>query len=90
MEISVDSLREGCCEALESRQYIDMDVKIKALDGTLASCDKVIECEDNYIFIEEKSFLLDFFNKAASEIGYKGHIEESKIKPEFLAEQDCS
>lgn len=56
MGISLKSLSEGCCEYLESLGCINLDEEKE--DKTMSSVDKVLECDDKYIFIEEKKFFI--------------------------------
>ena len=59
MGISLNKLTEGCCEKLNSLNAINFDEYKN--DKTMSSVDRVLECSDKYILIEEKSFLLDYF-----------------------------
>ncbi|MFT5835760.1 MAG: hypothetical protein ACI9RG_000653 [Sulfurimonas sp.] len=66
MAISVASIQEGCCDSdLSQFTIIDGD----ALDSVGATCDKIIECHDKYILIEEKSLLMAFFDLCCNEVG---------------------
>jgi len=81
--IYLDNIKEGCCdEHLPSLEYIDGD----KLDSNIATCDKIIECEDKYILIEEKSFLLGFFNECCREkkVNFGSFIEKGYIKDNFF------
>jgi len=82
--IPLTRLTEGCCEALNTLDCIDMDEKKIAFDGSMASCDRVLECPTHFIYIEEKSFLLDFFNKIQKEYSCIMHIKDGEIPDEFL------
>ncbi len=84
MGIPLSKLTEGCCDTLESIESIDMDEKKDKYDGSMASCDKVVECETHFMYIEEKSFLLDFFNKVQKEHHCTFHIEDEEITDKFL------
>ena len=65
MGIHLESLQEGCCDKYPSSlSYLDGD----SLDANHATCDKIIECDDKYILIEEKSFILGFFNACCKEL----------------------
>ncbi len=75
MGISINSLQEGCCENLKKYNIIQLDVIKK--DKTLASFDNIIKCNDKFIFIEEKSFLLDFIHKLTN---FHGEINDSILK----------
>lgn len=64
MGIHLDKLKEGCCDKYPSSlTYLDGD----EFDENRATCDKVIECNDKYILVEEKSFLLGFLNACCDE-----------------------
>jgi len=65
--IHLASLTEGCCEYPSSVSLLDGD----KLSSNRATCDKVIECNDRYILVEEKSFILGFFNECCNEKGKK-------------------
>ena len=75
MEIPIKRIKEGCCDSnLEQFTPIDGDT----LDRVGSTCDKIIECNDRYYLIEEKSLLMGFFNLSLKEIGeslekYKYH-----------------
>lgn len=65
MGIRLDSIKQGCCDsALSSFQVIDGD----SLDDVGSTCDKIIECDDKYILIEEKSLLIGFFDRCCKEL----------------------
>jgi len=61
--IHLKSLKEGCCDYPSSLSYLDGD----KFDANRATCDKIIECNDKYILVEEKSFVLGFFNACCEE-----------------------
>jgi len=62
--IHLESLQEGCCQKYPtSLSYRDGD----RLDANHATCDKIIECDDKYILVEEKSFILAFFDNSCKE-----------------------
>jgi len=62
--IHLKSLKEGCCDKYPSSlSYLDGD----DFDANRATCDKIIECDDKYILVEEKSFVLGFFNACCEE-----------------------
>jgi hypothetical protein len=82
--IPLNKLQEGCCDALESIERIDMDEKKDKYDGSMASCDNVIDCGTHFIYVEEKSFLLDFFNKIQQEHTCPFHIQNNEITDDFL------
>ena len=64
MGIHLKNLEEGCCDKYPSSlSYLDGD----GLDANRDTCDKIIECDDKYILVEEKSFILGFFNACCKE-----------------------
>lgn len=63
MGVCISSLEEGCCEYLNNLGCIDGD----ALSDTEPTVDNILECDDKYVLIEEKSFLLDFFRKSCKD-----------------------
>ena len=66
MAIPIGKIQEGCCDNdLSNFSIIDGD----ALDTVGSTCDKVIECSDKYILVEEKSLLFGFFNLCFNELG---------------------
>jgi len=65
MDILVSSIKEGCCNNnLSSYVTIDMD----CLDDIGSTCDKVIECNDKYYLVEEKSIVFAFLDNCCKEI----------------------
>ena len=59
------SIKEGCCKELEkykNRIICKDDCKFQCelRDGEFSFCDYIIELNDKYILIEEKSFLLEY------------------------------
>jgi len=82
--IYLDKLTEGCCDKYPSSlSYLDGD----DFDANRATCDKIIECQSKYILVEEKSFLLGFFDacckEAHSNLGafsHNGIIDDSIIQ----------
>jgi hypothetical protein len=82
--IHLDSLQEGCCDNYPSSlSYLDGD----DFDASRATCDKIIECKDKYILVEEKSFILGFFNACCAEkkknLGF--YIDDGIITDEFIS-----
>ncbi|MFK5976940.1 MAG: hypothetical protein QM493_10560 [Sulfurovum sp.] len=84
MAIPLKKLKEGCCDSsLHSFSITNGD----ELDNVYATCDKIIECSDRYILIEEKSILLGFFDSCCIERGesleeykyFNGEVEYLKI-----------
>ena len=82
MGISLKSLSEGCCEYLESLGCINLDEEKE--DKRMSSVDKVLECDDKYIFIEEKSFLLEYFRLAGERNKTKFCPQNGMVTDEFL------
>lgn len=65
MAIPVSKIQEGCCDNdLSSYNIIDGD----SLDSVGSTCDKIIECSDKYILVEEKSLLFGFFHLCLKEL----------------------
>lgn len=65
MAISIANIQEKCCDNdLSQFTIIDGDV----LDNVGSTCDKIIECSDKYILVEEKSLLFGFFNLCFKEL----------------------
>jgi len=68
--IPLKKIKEGCCDnQLNEFVVVDGD----ALDSLGSTVDKVIECKDRYYLVEEKSILLDFFNKVCQKRKIKFH-----------------
>lgn len=64
MGIHLKNLKEGCCDKYPSSlSYLYGD----DFDANRATCDKIIECNNRYILVEEKSFLLGFLNACCKE-----------------------
>ena len=67
MAIPIKQIKEGCCDSdLNSLclSIIDGD----ALDKVNPTCDKIVECRDKYVLVEEKSLLLGFFMRCCQEL----------------------
>ena len=65
MAIPIRSIKEKCCDStLTSFSIIEMD----ELDNVGSTCDKVIECQDKYYLVEEKSITLSFLHNCCKEI----------------------
>lgn len=67
MAIPIKEIKEGCCDndlGSLGLTVIDGD----ALDNVKPTCDKIIECPDKYILVEEKSFLLGFLHRCCQEL----------------------
>ena len=77
MGIYLKNLKEGCCDKYPSvLSYLDGD----DFDANRATCDKIIECDDKYILIEEKSFILGFLNACCKEANTSlGKFKEDDI-----------
>ena len=82
MGISLASISEGCCDYLNSLNTIDFDSYKK--DKSMSSVDRILECNDKYIFIEEKSFLLDYFRLAGQKCQYDFVPINNEISDAFL------
>jgi len=80
--ISLNTLAEGCCDSLNKLTTIDLD-DYKS-NKSSSSIDKLLECNDKYILIEEKSFLLDYFRLAAQEARVKFEPQNGNIEDIFL------
>jgi len=80
--IHLNSLKEGCCKYLNSLDTLDLDTYKE--DKTMSSVDKILECDDKYIFIEEKSFLLDYFRLAGKKCKYEFIPKNGEISDKFL------
>ncbi len=77
MAIPIANIQQGCCDSdLSQFTIIDGD----ALDSVGSTCDKIIECSDKYILVEEKSLLFGFFNLCCN--------EESQNLEHYKYEQD--
>ena len=61
--IYLSQLKEGCCQYPTHLSYLDGD----KFDSNRATCDKIIECNDKYILVEEKSFILGFLSACCTE-----------------------
>jgi len=71
--IPVSNLQEGCCDTHLNRfSPIDGD----SLDSVGSTCDKIIECNEKYYLIEEKSLLMGFFDLSLKELN--DNLEEYK------------
>lgn len=99
MAIPISSIKEGCCDNdLSAFNIIDGDV----LDSVGSTCDKIIDCSDRYILVEEKSIIFAFLNNCCKEARveldatYKfidngiEHIHISKIINEIIQEMDIN
>ena len=65
MGICLASIKQGCCDnTLNDFTIIEAD----ALDTDNSTCDKVIECNDRYILIEEKSIFIGFLHECCNEL----------------------
>lgn len=82
MGIHLGTLQEGCCKHLNTLELLDLD-SYKP-DQSMSSVDYVMECEDKFIFIEEKSFLLDFFRLSGEELDDFFKPIDGEVSDEFL------
>ncbi len=82
MGIPLSSLTEGCCEGLNSLHTVKLD-EYKP-NKSMSSVDNVLECDDKYIFIEEKSFLLDYYRLAGKECEHHFCPVDGEIPNDFL------
>ncbi|CAA6817939.1 MAG: Unknown protein [uncultured Sulfurovum sp.] len=81
MGISIIKLEEGCCQYLNSLPLVDGD---KFTDNE-PTVDNILECDDKYFLIEEKSFLLNFFRKSCEGKRKFGHfIKDGELNSDFL------
>ena len=64
MAIPIAKIKEGCCDSDLSPFTI---IYGDSLDNVGSTCDKIIECDDKYVLIEEKSLLLAFFDSCCKE-----------------------
>ena len=81
MGVCIKQLEEGCCEYLTSLSPLDGDKK----NQNKKTIDNILECNDKYILIEEKSFILDFYRKSC--IGRKifSHfIQDGTLEDDFF------
>ncbi|MEA2018240.1 MAG: hypothetical protein U9N59_07315 [Campylobacterota bacterium] len=65
MAIPISNIQEGCCDT-DLNQYTIIDGD--SLDRIGSTCDKIIECHNQYILVEEKSLLFSFFNSCCNEM----------------------
>lgn len=82
MGIPLNSLTEDCCQVLKDLKPLDLD-NYKS-DKSMSSVDNILECDDKYIFIEEKSFLLDYYRLAGVEIDSYLKPINGEISDDFL------
>ena len=65
MGICLASIKQGCCDSeLSDLTIIEAD----ALDTDNSTCDKVIECNDRYVLVEEKSIFIGFLHECCNEL----------------------
>lgn len=78
MAIPIKSIKEKCCDTnLIDYNIIEMD----NLDKN-STCDKVIECEDRYMLVEEKSISLSFLDNCCRELNLK--LDDYKYQDEDI------
>lgn len=82
MGIPLSSLSEGCCEELNSLPKVKLDEY--KVNKSMSSVDNILECDDKYIFIEEKSFLLDYYRLAGKRCNQHFHPINGEIPEDFL------
>ncbi len=83
MGIRLNNLQEGCCDKYPSHlSYFYGD----SFDANRPTCDRIIDCQDKYILVEEKSFLLGFLNDACKEAGTHlgAFIDDFIIKDDII------
>jgi len=80
--IPLNILAEGCCDSLNKLSTINLDDYKK--NKSNSSIDRLLECDDKYILIEEKSFLLDYFRLASQEAKVTFLPKDNYIEDEFL------
>lgn len=82
MGIHLSTLQEGCCEYPEVLSFFDGD----RFSADSPTCDKVLECNEKYILVEEKSFILGFFNDCCKEkrVTFGSFIEDGTVKDDFI------
>ncbi len=81
MGVCIDILEEKCCEYLNDLNSLDGD----SFTDNEPTVDNIYECDDKYILIEEKSFLLNFFRESC--IGRKkfSHfIKSGELQDDFF------
>ena len=67
MAIPISTIKQKCCDNdLSTFTIIDGD----SLDPNDPTCDKIIECRNKYILVEEKSLLLRFCTLCCQEAGH--------------------
>ena len=66
MGISVENLEEECCKTLENYKILVTDKNRK--DKNIKFVDYILDLEDKYLFIEEKSFILGILPPRNGEI----------------------
>lgn len=83
MGIRIKDISENCCKYLEGLNPLKLD-EYKD-DKSMSSIDNILECQDKYIFIEEKSFLLEYFRLAGKKVN-KNIIpdKDGNITDDFL------
>ena len=81
MGVCIKQLEEGCCEYLTSLSPLDGDKK----NQNKKTIDNILECDDKYILIEEKSFILDFYRKSCQGRKKFSHfIQDGKLEDDFF------
>ena len=81
MGVCIGDLEQGCCEYLNKLDTHDGD-KDTDTDPTI---DNILECDDKYVLIEEKSFLLHFFRKACEgKKKYSSFIKDGNLEVDYF------
>jgi hypothetical protein len=83
--ICLESIKEGCCDnLLNDFTIIPADV----LDTHNSTCDKVIECSNRYILVEEKSIVIGFLHECCNELGANFDSYKYGVNDEYLKIED--
>ena len=82
MGICIATLEEGCCEYLNNLDTHDGD---QDTDNN-PTIDNILECDDKYVLIEEKSFLLHFFrNVCKGKKKFSSFISNGDLDDSYFA-----
>ncbi len=83
MGIPLKDIKEKCCDSsLETFEIINGD----NLDKDNPTCDKIVECSNKYILVEEKSIVLKFFDSCCKELGK--NLEDYRYNEDDLEKLD--
>lgn len=81
MGVCISELEEGCCDYLESLDTTDGD----SFTDASPTIDNILECNDKYLLIEEKSFLLHFFKQSCKgRKKYSSFINNGILEDEYF------